>query len=76
LLSRFFFWLHEDLFWCGLVGRLEREYRIPNRDVALGFAIEAVPEKSVQELDDRLPFGCHAWDKNSPEFWLQRLGEI
>ncbi len=72
-LAAIFFWLHEDLFWCGVVGKLEREYRIPGYAIAMRFAIEYEPERSVQRLDRKLPFGCHAWDRTAPSFWREQI---
>ncbi len=72
-LSLILFWLHEDLFWCGVVGRLEKTYTIPPSDVALRFGVECHPEESFALLGNQLPFGCHAWERNSPQFWRERL---
>jgi len=73
-LRPFFFWLHEDLFWCGVIGGLEPGYRLPAAKIALSFAVEYQPRESVEQLGGKLPFGCHAWDKNAPDFWAQFIG--
>jgi len=38
---------------------------------ALGFAFENVPEELYKLNNDQLPFGCHAYEKYSPEFWAK-----
>lgn len=73
-LSILFFWLHEDLFWCGLIGRLERLYTIPDVNQASRFGIESNPKETYNLMGEQLPFGCHAWEKNEPEFWRQFIG--
>lgn len=75
-LSRKYKWLakltpyiNEDLFWCGIVGRLEHRYAIPDVETALGFAIETNPTEFFEKIGRVPPFGCHAWKKHDIDFW-------
>jgi hypothetical protein len=45
-------------------------YRAPSVDEALRFSFDVNPSLCYQQTREKLPFGCHAWEKNEPEFWL------
>jgi hypothetical protein len=45
-------------------------YRVPSVDEALGFSFEVNPSICYEKTKGKLPFGCHAWESNEPEFWL------
>lgn len=63
--------LNEDVFWGVEVNRYKQNMRIPDYKTALRFAFEEYPEIGYREIGERLPFGCHAWERYSPEFWAQ-----
>jgi hypothetical protein len=44
--------------------------RIASATDALGFSFERFPEDSFQKNNEKLPFGCHAFAKYNPMFWL------
>lgn len=44
---------------------------IPESEIGLKFAFEAQPEYLFKLNNEKLPFGCHAWLKYNPSFWLQ-----
>ncbi len=60
---------HEDLFWSTYARLIEPSFRIPRPEEALGFAFEHAPRHCFALTNERLPFGCHAWDKIDREFW-------
>jgi len=61
-------YLNEDAFWSIEVNRKKRLLNIPGYKKASHFAFEHAPQKSLKLTQGKLPFGCHAWDKNL-EFW-------
>jgi hypothetical protein len=44
-------------------------FKLPADETALKFAIETSPKESLEKLNGRLPFGCHAFEKYSFETW-------
>lgn len=63
---------NEDIFWSIAINRKERNLNIPCYKTALGFSIETFPELAFKLNHNRLPFGCHAWDKHL-DFWKLKL---
>ena len=55
---------NEDILWSLFV-----PFKKPSYIEALAFAFEMDPEKSFELNKNRLPFGCHAWEKHNPRFW-------
>ena len=51
-------------------------YRVPTVDEALGFAFEVNPSLCYEKTQGKLPFGCHAWETNEPEFWLPHFTSV
>lgn len=60
---------NEDVFWSIEAPNIVRNYRIPQWKEALHFAVEFKPELALKQLNNQLPFGCHAPLLNNPEFW-------
>jgi hypothetical protein len=63
--------LNEDVFWGVEVNRYKQNIRIPDYKTALRFAFEEYPEIGYREIGEKLPFGCHAWERYNPNFWSQ-----
>jgi hypothetical protein len=61
-------WFNEDIFWAVELNRKKRRLKIPNVKKALQFAFETNPFRALKLNNNKLPFGCHAWDKNL-DFW-------
>lgn len=64
---------HEDFFWSSVAKRLIPGFKIPDVKTALNFAFEEHPEKLYLLNNNKLPFGCHAWEKFNTPFWKQHL---
>lgn len=62
----------EDLFF-GLASTLSKKFRIPNLMVAAHFSHETEPDYLYKLIGNQLPFGCHAYEKHSPEHWATIL---
>jgi SAM-dependent methyltransferase len=65
----------EDLFF-GLVSTLSKNFRVPNMMVAACFSHETEPEYLYKLTGNQIPFGCHAYEKNSPEHWQKLLATL
>ena len=63
--------VNEDLFWGLFVPAQCSFFKVPRAQDAIAFAFEAYPEHLYQLNHQRLPFGCHAWQRYQPEFWRQ-----
>jgi hypothetical protein len=65
--------VNEDLFWGLFVSARFHEFFVPEPDVAIGFAFEAEPSYLFALNSQRLPFGCHAWERYDIEFWQKSI---
>lgn len=54
---------NEDMFWSLY------SPNVPEVKLASLFSLEKNPSGYYEENGNRLPFGCHAWEQNEPEFW-------
>ena len=63
--------VNEDLFWSLFVPARCPFFHVPLATEASAFAFEAHPHFLYQLNQQKLPFGCHAWQRYQPEFWLQ-----
>jgi hypothetical protein len=61
--------LNEDLFWSFRIPVVNPFFRIPDEKIAVQFSFEKNPSYCYGLNKNKLPFGCHAWDKYDPEFW-------
>jgi hypothetical protein len=59
---------NEDIFW-SLEAPQIIDFKIPDWQEAMQFAVEFQPAVAYQYLAEKLPFGCHAPLKHDPEFW-------
>jgi hypothetical protein len=59
---------NEDVFW-SLEAPKITDFKIPDWEEAMQFAVEFHPAIAYKYLQQQLPFGCHAPLKHNPEFW-------
>lgn len=59
---------NEDVFWGIEVNRKTKQLNIPDYKKAIHFSIENSCQHAFQLTGGKLPFGCHAWDRNF-DFW-------
>ncbi len=59
----------EDHFWANRAVHYHPGFRIAPIDRALQFAFECVPRYCYEQNQNRLPFGCHAWERYDRDFW-------
>ncbi len=62
---------NEDIFWSIKAPIINKKFRKPLWKEALHFAVESFPEEAYMEMKQKLPFGCHAFNLYSPDFWKQ-----
>lgn len=68
---------NEDGFWSIALPECWWWYfRVPTVDEALRFSFEVNPSLCYQQNREKLPFGCHAWEQNEPEFWLPHFAAV
>lgn len=61
---------YEDFFWCEKIPSLKIDYKIPSAEEAIPFSFEKSPSYLYELNNNRMPFGCHAWQKYEYEsFW-------
>lgn len=64
----------EDLFYCLKLVDTNFRLNIPTIDTAINFAFEQSPAYLCNLNGNKLPFGCHAWEKYEYEtFWKKYL---
>jgi len=66
--------INEDIFWGTVVSGRCDFFSVPTPEEAIPFAFEVAPEYLFKLNGGRLPFGCHAWEKNNLLFWRDILG--
>jgi hypothetical protein len=59
----------EDQFWANRAAHYAPGFRISPLEEALSFAFECVPRYCYERNGNRLPFGCHAWERYDRAFW-------
>lgn len=66
----------EDVYWSS---HDSEKFRVAPKEIALCFSIEEPAEKMFYLNKQKLPFGCHAWNKISFSFWrpiIEKLGYV
>lgn len=65
--------LNEDYFWAIIVPQIFHDYIIASPEDSVGFSFEVRPSYLFKLNNYKLPFGCHAWEKYEPEFWVNHI---
>lgn len=65
--------VNEDWFWGKLVPKRCSFFIVPEPEDAISFSFEVLPDYLYKLNGNRLPFGCHAWEKYNPAFWRDAL---
>jgi hypothetical protein len=63
---------NEDIFWSVEVNRKSKLLKKPGYKKALRFSFEMYPQMALQLTKGKLPFGCHAWEKEL-DFWRDKF---
>ena len=68
------FYIMEDVFWSITVPKHYPDFIIPHYKEALGFAMDRKPALALKLNDNKLPFGCHGFEKPKvASFWKDIL---
>lgn len=59
---------NEDYFWAFIAPKKNKSFKVAPISESLQFGFDNKPEKSFELTNKKLPFGCHAIDKNFA-FW-------
>lgn len=62
---------NEDLFWGKIVTERFPWFKVPDMVTASKFAMELNAPSLFIKNSNQLPFGCHAFEKYTPEFWRE-----
>jgi hypothetical protein len=65
--------LQEDMFWSIYAQRLDSMFRPASVAESIPFSWECQPRRLATLNRDRLPFGCHGWEKYDPSFWSRHI---
>ena len=65
----------EDLFYA-FVGTLSVDFLIPNIATAALFSHDIDPVHLYKLTQNKVPFGCHAWNKYEPNHWRKILSTL
>jgi hypothetical protein len=67
---------NEDIFWGMIAAEKFPDFKVPSMKTASRFSMEVNAEKLYHLNDDRLPFGCHGWEKYETNFWNRFISRI
>jgi len=69
------FWgINEDYYFCVLLSSYSNvKLKMPDIMEAAMFSFDENPETLYEMTGNKLPFACHAWEKNNPDFWADKL---
>ena len=76
---RFFLMIYntnEDYFWAFLAKFFINDFILPSHETALRFSFEVEPKLCYELNNNKLPFGCHAFQRYDIDFWTQYVPEI
>ena len=64
---------NEDVFWSLKAGLIDKNFKVATATEEIPFAFEKQPALLFKMNGNKLPFGCHAWEKHEPEFWKNHI---
>ena len=65
----------EDRYWSEGMGGVFTDFKVADIKSSIAFSFEVKPSLLFEMNKQKLPFGCHAWEKYEPEFWKQFIPE-
>jgi len=68
--------IQEDIFWSNVVPRLTTGFKLASIERALEFSFDEHPQECFSLNKQRLPFGCHGWQKNDYGFWKTYIKDV
>lgn len=68
--------INEDVFWGLLIPKRYPQFKVAPIDKAYEFAFDAEPRYLFELNHQKLPFGCHAWERYDRDFWQEKLSSL
>lgn len=68
-------YVNEDYYLSQSLAGIFSDYKVAPVEDAIKFSFEVNPSLLYKMNHNQLPFGCHAWEKNEPEFWSSIIGK-
>jgi len=68
--------INEDVFWGLLIPNRYPKFRVAPIEKAYSFAFDAEPQYLFKLNHNKLPFGCHAWERYDRDFWVEKLKSL
>ena len=62
--------INEDHYWGHVLAAFFSDFNVAPVNDAIRFSFEVNPTLLYKMNNGQLPFGCHAWERYDPEFWL------
>lgn len=66
-------YFYEDYFWSVIVTKNFTWFKVPELNAAAQFSTEVNAPALFELNNNKLPFGCHAWEKYHPDFWKKYI---
>lgn len=60
---------NEDVFFAKFAKNIKDDFKVANSKEAMHFSFECQPRKLYEMIDNKLPFGCHGWERYDFDFW-------
>jgi len=64
---------NNDIFWSDMAAYYLPSFKVAPFDEGLRFAFEVSPRRCFRMNGERMPFGCHAWERYDRGFWEPHL---
>ena len=64
---------NEDYFWSQYAPQIDANFKVAPTNEAMKFCFELEPNYLYKLNQNKLPFGCHAWEKYEPSFWKSHI---
>lgn len=64
---------NEDIIWSKVMKKYD--CNVPSFEEALKFSFDKLPETCFMLNKENLPFGCHGFNRNNPDFWRKHIPE-
>lgn len=68
--------INEDVFWGLLIPKKFPQFKVAPIEKAIQFAFDAEPRYLFELNHNKLPFGCHAWERYDREFWKEKFSSL
>lgn len=68
-------WMNEDIVWSQFI-QDHKVFTLSSLEDALMFSFETMPRECYRLNKNKLPFGCHAFEKYDPQFWKSHIPSL